>query len=626
MKKLSVLIIFLFSFILSFGQLNPVTSGNNKTLYISRGGGQYQWLVITPADTLNNPTTLIKGAITLRPQDNKFYYSDGVIWHLWTGGGSPINDSIYVRLPLSIDSTTYPGHRILYLIHQDGLVSGGIVTWSGTGLIYNVPPADYFINGREFTSPYAQVTLTSDGTYPINYQFYVDTASSDGAIASTPVPNPPVPQVNPRYQIGLTSVGVTVNAGDTIPTNITSEIIYDEYDTTTEWKPSSTPLGSVLANYGSTANPYHLLKSIYVQTYNYGSLQFTKGSGYDTAYSGEVLSFWIYSNGAMFNPITVYFQSGSTVVSTVINLTSGNYGFNPALANTWQNVVIPFSGFSFTNGGIFNVLKIGLNGQDISLTKGLYIDYIRYVGGISNVNNISTIGGPITTIPVVGTNPGSNLTTFQWIQNTFYASQVPLATLTGGTILEFTSAGTVSDSVNWTASRQSATNPLSTIVVAGNTESFSQPSAGGTVSGKQYVTITANTNTTYNNVVTTTDGKTATASTSFPFENKIYAGFVSVSSPTDANIIAALNSTYVGGEFSTTRSQSGALTTPSGAKYIMFAAPASFGTPSVVINGLGVTFNQTTRTFVNASGYSSSYIIAVSPYTTAGSVDAYLIQ
>lgn len=228
----------------------------------------------------------------------------------------------------------------------------------------------------------------------------------------------------------------------------------------------------------------------------------------------------------------------------------------------------------------------------------------------------------ITSIPVVG----DTATTAADFVGLFFKSQSPMATLTGGTTIEFTSAGTVAETLNWSASRQFATQPLASIVVATVSQSFSQPSAPGTVNGTQNVSVPANTTTTYSNIVTTTDGKTATATTQFIYRNKIYAGFVSGTSPTSSEIISATGSSYVGGEFSTTRNQSGSLSAPSGSKYVMFASPVSFGMPNITINGLGVTYTITTVSFTNASGYVSNYYVAISPFPTSGAIDSYVVN
>jgi hypothetical protein len=234
-------------------------------------------------------------------------------------------------------------------------------------------------------------------------------------------------------------------------------------------------------------------------------------------------------------------------------------------------------------------------------------------------NNVKVKGTAITSLPTIGRVPNATNIS-DWIDSVFYQSMPPTATLSGGTTLEYQAAGTVTKTLNWTAGRQSATDSLATIVVAGTNESFSQPAQSASVSGTQAVSFAANTNVTYSNVVTTTDNKTATATTTFSFASKYYVGYVSSATPTDANIIAALGTT-TGGAFASSRLTSGTLANPASSNYIIFAYPASFGTGSIKINGLIVGYNLITRSFTNASGYATSYNIYVSPFPTSGGVD-----
>ena len=235
-------------------------------------------------------------------------------------------------------------------------------------------------------------------------------------------------------------------------------------------------------------------------------------------------------------------------------------------------------------------------------------------------------GGVITSLPAIGNNPGSNITSSDFIVSQFYASQPPIATISGGGTFEFKPAGNTNQTLIWTAQRQSATEALSSIFVDGVSQVFTPPNIGVVVSGTKTVSVPNNITTTYNNIVNTVDNKTAIATTSFIWQNKIYAGFVSSTTPTDAEIIAATGSQYVGGVFSATKNQSGALSTPSSSKYIVFASPATYGTPNIIINGLGVTYNNSTRSFTNASGGIHVYSIAVSPFPTAGKIDTYLVN
>ena len=249
------------------------------------------------------------------------------------------------------------------------------------------------------------------------------------------------------------------------------------------------------------------------------------------------------------------------------------------------------------------------------ISNGLKWTEVGSGGGSSTIT-----GGIVTSVPVVGTVLPSNVDINTWIDSAFYASQPPLAGLTGGGTYEFTSASTVGRTLNWSATRQSATSPLSTIVVAGSNQTFSQPAQGATVSGTQGVTVTTNTTTSYSNLVTTTDGKTATATTIFSYASKYYKGYVSSSSPSDADIIAATGGS-VGGVFATNYLTSGTLPDPASESFIVFAFPQSFGIPTIKVNGLNIDYNLTTRSLTNASGYSVSYYIFVSPFATNSGVE-----
>lgn len=219
--------------------------------------------------------------------------------------------------------------------------------------------------------------------------------------------------------------------------------------------------------------------------------------------------------------------------------------------------------------------------------------------------------GPITSAPTVGFDPGTT-DPATWITKTYYQSQNPTATLSGGVTQELMSAGAaLSYTLNWSAGRQSATAPLASIVVAGVSQSIptGTPTPGNSNFGSQNVSVTRNTNTTYSNVVTATDSKSTTATTSFTFLPKRYFGWVSSTSPSDADIIAA------GGELSTAIAKSWTQAAPSGSQYLMYAFPASEGSlthfdinsfPSISA------MQMTTRNVTNASGYTQQYRIYVS--------------
>ena len=119
-------------------------------------------------------------------------------------------------LQLQIDSIT--GGSGNYVI-------SGNVSWSGSGLIYDVTTHVYVIQGTQYTSAATQVTLTSDPTDPQYWVVYADDTGSVGTIAGTPAPVPVPPSVDGLTQIVLATI--LVPAGATVPV-ITEITAYDE--------------------------------------------------------------------------------------------------------------------------------------------------------------------------------------------------------------------------------------------------------------------------------------------------------------------------------------------------------------------------------------------------------------
>ena len=194
-------------------------------------------------------------------------------------------------------------------------------------------------------------------------------------------------------------------------------------------------------------------------------------------------------------------------------------------------------------------------------------------------------------------------------------TQNPTATLTGGFNYQRQPSGSATQPVAWTAGRLAATpsaaptDTLSTIVVGGISQTFTQPSAGSSTSGSQDVTFTLNTNATFSNIVTTGDGKTATASTSFTVYDKRYAGWAATTTPTRAEILAAIGQDNNGGTvpYSLTFPQLGT------AAYLFYANTAQV--TSVTINGFPSTSAFTlnvSRSFTNSVNGVTTYYVTTS--------------
>ena len=224
-------------------------------------------------------------------------------------------------------------------------------------------------------------------------------------------------------------------------------------------------------------------------------------------------------------------------------------------------------------------------------------------------------GTPVDTINLITTHTyGDN----RYVQIQTYP---PLASLSGGGNYELKSAGTTPFTLSWTATRQAAgtgvfaTANLTSIVVATVSQTFSNPAAGGTVSGTQGVTVTNNTNTTYNNVVTTADGKTVTASTTFTWLPNRYWGY-STGTPVSADLLAALGG---GQELSNSIAKGAFNIVISGTtKKVFYAYPSNEGAlSSIIISGLESigAFVQSTISVTNASGYVQNYFVYTSNNT-----------
>jgi len=103
--------------------------------------------------------------------------------------------------------------------------------------------------------------------------FALDTANGGEVIkiTGTPSPTPVAPQTQ-DFQIALTT-GITLNVGDTVPSNVSIQKIYDE---NIEWVTSLS--GTQTVNFNDVSNPYVGTKAALVSSYaGIGRLVFTRG-------------------------------------------------------------------------------------------------------------------------------------------------------------------------------------------------------------------------------------------------------------------------------------------------------------------------------------------------------------
>ena len=296
------------------------------------------------------------------------------------------------------------------------------------------------------------------------------------------------------------------------------------------------------------------------------------------------------NNQSVSNPITLYHVKGGLTAD--VGFVNTRY---PDTATANLTYIAQEPGGQIAVGNTVYV-------RDSTATKWL----------VSSASGITIPAGAITTIPEIGTNPRSNRPIDEWINNTFYGSQPPTALLTGGTTLELQSAATLNYTLNWTAGRQSATDSIATIVVAGTNQSFTQPAQSSSVSGTQAVSFAANTNITYSNIVTTTDSKSATATTAFTFLPKRYWGWISDSTGIGSESFDDAIITVLNNELSASKSKSFSTGNPSGTQFLVYAYYATAGELTQFdMNGFPSldAMNHVTRNFTNAVGYTEQWII-----------------
>jgi hypothetical protein len=264
-------------------------------------------------------------------------------------------------------------------ITGDGVISGGIVTWTGTGLIFDISACTYILNGVRYTSPFTTKTLAAaDPTNPRIDVFAVNTSGQVEVIQGTPASNPIEPEGDTPTTLGLTNV--TINAGATTPNGVTKDMIYDENVET--WTKTQSVTGSF--DYNNTAFAYTGTKSLLVtMSAGFANFTFSKAVAMDIS-NYKSLSFAIRLNTAWTSNtiLTVRFQNGTNNVTNLFQINStNNVGFNRNLAGQWQLITIPFNNTNlrFTNNA-FTAIRIGTQNA-----AAIYrLDTISLNGGINN--------------------------------------------------------------------------------------------------------------------------------------------------------------------------------------------------------------------------------------------------
>lgn len=352
----------------------------------------------------------------------------------------------------------------------DGLVSGGIVTWSGQGLKFYVGPAVYILGGKYYYSNLDSVTLaaapTSDSRIDLigvdtSRHAFVDT----GVVSATPI----VPQAQVGVQIPLTT-GILINAGDTIPSNVIVTMVYNEnLGEPDEWS-THTENAPITADFNNTVNPKKGTKDVFISRYNSQSIVYFATSTPYTLSSDAVLLGWIFLNKRLVNTIYAFLYNSTTGAKTnAIPLSLDRFD-----STSYQQFVLPTSNFTWTGNtnNQFNTIEFYFSGNDTTDLKGLRMDWITLQKGIQSVPPQIDYSNKLDSVFL------SNDSLFQYVKGVKLFRGLATGS-SGSDSSAYSSATSVNDST-WSLNAKNGTKTFfqltqSTTGIVGDTVKFTNP-------------------------------------------------------------------------------------------------------------------------------------------------------
>lgn len=342
----------------------------------------------------------------------------------------------------------------------DGVYSGGNVAWSGIGLIFNVSPASYVLNGVARTYPGGTVTLPpADPTFGTIDYIILDSTGAN-FVPGLPSANPQAPSLNPQTQLGRAFV--TIPANSTVPLITTSSVFDENLGQPSEWDATSN--GTVV--FGNTNFPYHLTIAFAATGFVNGQyILFNNNNNYNSSQQGSLVGFFRLGGAMGLNQnINInLIDSNGNIVGATLNATG--YGLNRNLFNAYQPIIIPMPDF-----GAANLLFKGI--QFTASGAGTFPqfngDFIQFQTGFTQIStqqnaftSVTADGGgllqattPTSTIPITGTHAiltsvnSSNQIEFSGIElirnDTYFASTQPLSAVNVDKYVQVINSGVLS--------------------------------------------------------------------------------------------------------------------------------------------------------------------------------------
>lgn len=316
------------------------------------------------------------GIVVYNTDSAALCFWNGSVWRKISGSGSAAAgvDSLSYNPGINTDTLVYwkngaPVDWYVVII-QNGLISPGTVTWTGTGFDYYVTGALYRKNGILYSTNDTTVTLPplSDIDSSRTDVFIVNTSSESTSITGTESANPITPQIDPSTDVVLTTI--SIGAGQTTGL-VDTTIVYDE---NIEWVGSVT---GATSNFNGAANVFRGAKTLDI-----GALNNNDVIGFGDALVNRLdksgISQFVRLKSAMAsnNNVMVSFFNGTTQVSNEIALP-----LNKSNVSSYQGLSISLAAFTWTNN-FFDSVRYRYAGAGAGIT-GMYMDFIYLQNGLT---------------------------------------------------------------------------------------------------------------------------------------------------------------------------------------------------------------------------------------------------
>jgi len=271
-----------------------------------------------------------------------------------TGGQSPSSENPFITLS-QLQALLGSNNSVLY---------GGVVQWSGTGLVFTGSASGYIIDNQyyEIAQDDTLTLATADATNDRRDTFKLTTTGWD-IDTGTPAPTPVAPTVDPITEIDRGDV--LLEALATTPT-ITNEDVYLE---NVEWVTTSSGTGTF--DPADTSDPFAGTKAFKASAIQAGATMiFTRGSDIDlTGFSSIGLQIKLLATMNAGRKVFVQFFNNSDVAlsqSVALAVTKTD-------TTAYQFVAIPLDQMGFSDLTTVRKLRIRYGGTGGAASYGGYL-------------------------------------------------------------------------------------------------------------------------------------------------------------------------------------------------------------------------------------------------------------